>query len=117
MNTDGSNQERITNNNENDWVPVWSPDGNKIVFVSERDGNFEIYGMNIDGSNQTRITNNPASDMEPSWIPNSSGILFNSDRSGNHEIYRMELMSNFESGTIIQLTENNAEDDHGVWKP
>ena len=41
----------------NDYSPAWSPDGTKIAFVSERDGNPELYVMNADGSNQTRITN------------------------------------------------------------
>ena len=41
----------------------------KIAFMSDRDGNQEIYVMNADGSNQTRITNNSAWDWEPSWGP------------------------------------------------
>jgi Tol biopolymer transport system component len=117
MDADGTNQMSITSNTANDWVPVWSPDGSKIVFVSERDGNFELYGINVDGSGLVRITNNTAADMEASWIPDGSGILFNSDRSGNHEIYRMEITNNFVPGVITQLTENSAEDDHAVWKP
>jgi Tol biopolymer transport system component len=55
--------------------------------------------------------------MEPSWSPDGSRILFNSNRSGNHEIYSMELSENLEPGEIIRLTENEAEDDHPVWKP
>jgi Tol biopolymer transport system component len=46
---------------------VWSPDGTKIVFLSDRDGNYEIYTMNADGSGQTRVTNNPAIDFSPDW--------------------------------------------------
>ncbi|HDR3890873.1 TPA: PD40 domain-containing protein, partial [Bacillus cereus] len=69
MNTDGSNQTRITNSPGNNIDPSWSPDGQKIAFTSTRDGNGEIYVMNTDGSNQTNITNNPASDNEPSWSP------------------------------------------------
>ncbi len=46
---------------------VFSPDGSKILFVTNRDGNNEIYSMNADGSSQTRITNNPASDEKPHW--------------------------------------------------
>ena len=41
----------------------------KIAFMSDRDGNEEIYVMNADGSNQTSITNNPAGDVVPSWGP------------------------------------------------
>jgi Tol biopolymer transport system component len=39
----------------------------KIVFVSNRDGNVEIYTMNADGSNQTNISNNKGSDQYPAW--------------------------------------------------
>ena len=41
--------------------------GSKIVFASNRDGNFEIYVMNADGSGQTRLTNNANSDASPSF--------------------------------------------------
>lgn len=40
-----------------------------IAFVSDRDGNAEIYLMNADGSDPTNLTKNPASDSGPSWLP------------------------------------------------
>jgi Tol biopolymer transport system component len=61
----------------------------KIVFQSNRDGNFEIYSMNDDGSNLQRLTNSPAYDISPSWSPDGSQVLFASDRDGNWEIYVM----------------------------
>src|SRR2546422_583991 len=61
----------------------------KIAFVSDRDGNFEIYVMDADGSNQTRLTNNPARDGEPAWSPDGAKIVFVSQRDGNEEIYVM----------------------------
>lgn len=36
--------------------PCWSADGKKIIFSSNRDGNYELYSMNPDGSNQRRLT-------------------------------------------------------------
>ncbi|MBE3114579.1 MAG: PD40 domain-containing protein [Actinobacteria bacterium] len=44
-------------------LACFSPDGSNIAFVSDRDGNGEIYIMNIDGSEQVNLTNNPAEDI------------------------------------------------------
>ena len=46
-----------------------SVSNSRIIFVSDRDGNNEIYIMNADGSGQINLTNNPASDVTPSFSP------------------------------------------------
>ena len=69
MNSDGSNETRLTNNPAWDGCLSWSPDGKKIAFASYRDGNDEIYVMNLDGSEQINLTNNPAYDGYPNWSP------------------------------------------------
>ena len=56
---------QLTDNNALDSNPAWSPDGRRVAFQSDRDGNIEIYVMNADGSGQTRLTNNSASDGSP----------------------------------------------------
>src|SRR5258705_597860 len=62
----------------------------RIIFVSTRDGNSEIYVMNADGTNQTRLTNNPADDQNPSMSPDSSKIAFTSNLdSAYYPIYLM----------------------------
>src|SRR5712691_4359861 len=65
MNDDGTQVVNLTNHDGNDFKPAWSPDGARIAFHSNRDGNFEIYVMNADGSGQTRLTNTPAHDVAP----------------------------------------------------
>ncbi len=69
MNADGSGVTRLTNNADADRHPAWSPDGAKIAFTSNRDGNPDIYVMNADGSGLTNLTNDSAVDYAPTWSP------------------------------------------------
>ena len=63
----------------------------KIAFVSNEDGNQEIYVMNADGSNPTRLTNNSDVDFLPAWSPDGTSIAFVSRiGEGNFEIYVMD---------------------------
>ena len=73
------------------YLPAWSPDGSKIAFTSNRDGNPEIYIMNSDGSGLRRMTNNPAIDVTPTWSPNGNQIAWVSDRTGSPKIYVMNI--------------------------
>src|SRR5437667_8781004 len=64
----------------------------KIAFVSDRDGNNEIYTMNADGTGVTRLTIDTVvshNDLNPAWSPDGTKIAFASDRDGNYEIYSM----------------------------
>ncbi|MEA3439635.1 MAG: hypothetical protein U9R58_05070 [Chloroflexota bacterium] len=49
--------------------PVWSPDGQRIVYSSSRDGDWEIYVMDADGKTASRLTNSDAQEGDPSWKP------------------------------------------------
>ena len=60
---------RLTNNVGDDQWPRVSPDGSRIAFYSNRDGNTEVYTMGIDGGNQTRLTTNPSRDEGPVCHP------------------------------------------------
>ena len=62
----------------------------QIAFVSDRDGNDEIYVMGSDGSNPVNVTNHPGSDRAPDWSPDGRFIAFESDRESRWDIYVME---------------------------
>jgi Tol biopolymer transport system component len=55
INMDGSGLKRLTNNNAQDGLPAWSPDGKSIAFVSNRSGAWAIWVMNAGGSNQRKL--------------------------------------------------------------
>lgn len=74
-----------------DAEPVFSPDGKKLAFVAQGDGNFEIYLVNTDGTGLVRMTRNPADDTRPQFSPDGKRLLFSSNRSGKFAIYEIRL--------------------------
>jgi dipeptidyl aminopeptidase/acylaminoacyl peptidase len=111
MNADGSNPVNLTHHESNDYWPAWSPDGTKIAFTSNRDGNNEIYVMNADGSNPVNLTRNESNDYWPAWSPDGTKIAFASLRSGNNDIYIM----NADGSNVFQLTTRGGTEP--VWRP
>ena len=91
VSADGTDARQLTNADGVSNDPVWSPDGTKIAFESNRDGDYEVYLMNADGSSIRDLTNHPALDASPAWSPDSTKIAFVSDRSakGHRDIYVM----------------------------
>lgn len=76
---DGRGLKRLTDNNDGEWGPAWSPDGTRIAFTSTRDGSSEIYVMDRTGREVTRLTDNGASDGV-AWSPDGTKIAFSSSR-------------------------------------
>ncbi len=89
---------------------AWSPDGQKIAFASDRDGNLEIYVINADGSGLTRLTESPGTDTLPRWSPDGKRIAFVSLRDSNAEIYIM----NADGTDQTRLTRDPTDDFFGV---
>ncbi len=140
MGIDGKNPRRLTNNDFPDTNPSWSPDGKRIIFVSDRNKNIadkegpiminggiivgdmrkrpQIYVMDADGKNQQRLSNEFVAEWHPSWSPDGRRIVFTSsgamDVAGGHwRIYVMDA-----DGRNKQNLSNEGEDDYyPSWSP
>jgi Tol biopolymer transport system component len=125
INSDGSGHARLTAD-ERSGSPIWSPDGMKIVFGSDRDEpsdlDGELYAMNADGSQQTNLTNSPHTDREPAWSPDGRKIVFVSLRDEpslyscspcNSEIYSMSA----DGSGVTRLTNSPGPDITPSWSP
>lgn len=97
-----------------DEAPSWSPDGSKIAFESDRDGNYDIYVVEPDGSSFRRLTRHRADDMGPAWSPDGAKIAFASNRDGRSRIHMM----NADGSEQTTITDESGGDDYEpVWSP
>lgn len=67
---------RLTDDPTGNYRPAVSPDGLRIAFASERDGNWDIYLLDRASGAETRLTDDPLNDMAPSWSPDGSRIAY-----------------------------------------
>ena len=112
MDANGESQKRLTHHPFFDIQPVWSPDGTRIAFVSNRNwANNQIYIMDSDGKNPTRLTDG-VWDREPAWSPDGRKIAFAGyPEELNFEIYVMDADGN----NPINLTKHKWHDVVPSW--
>ena len=68
----------------------WSPDGKRLAYCAERNGQYDIYTISVSGDLETRLTNLPGLDDGPEYSPDGRYIWFNSTRTGLMQVWRME---------------------------
>jgi TolB protein len=79
---DGSDEHPLLTAQDNDYDPVWAPDGKSIIFTSERTGSADLFRVNPDGGGLTQLTNEPAYDDQASMSPDGKQLVFVSTRGG-----------------------------------
>ena len=134
MRSDGSSVQRLTSNQAHDGYPTWSPDGQFIAFVSDRDNphlrgrqmtradgslgpqmGMDVYVMRADGSHVMRVTSDtvPTFVSPQAWAREGTMLLIDSWADGDAEILLVRL-----DGTIgRRLTDNTAWDGSAGWSP
>jgi len=108
----------------NSYSVQWAPNGARLTFLSDRDGNAEVYSMKADGSDVQRLTNsatdNPSTpidesdDLDPSYSPDGTKIVFGSARSGDYEVYTMNAA---DGSAVTRLTNSPGFDGRCDWQP
>jgi len=113
---------QMTNLPEGACQPAWSPDGEKMVFISPCKGMDEIYYgaslylINADGSNLTMVGSVPGGDFDPAWSPDGRSIAFTSLRTGQMEIFVLNA-DDLTSMTQITKGAKSVESRQPAWSP
>jgi len=104
---------KLIASNHADHSAQLSPDGQRVVFVSDRSGGEELWRCRADGSNQQQLTQRNAPTGSPRWSPDGRWILFDSREDGNSELFLISA----EGGPLRRLTRDKANDSLPCWSP
>src|SRR6266403_1873560 len=106
MNADGSGVTQVTNNPLDEYLPLFSPDGSRIVF-GRCSGICDIVVINADGSGLVRVLD---PDFVTDWSPDGRQLMIVSGRDGDLELYA----TNLDGSGVTQLTNNTCDDNSGT---
>jgi Tol biopolymer transport system component len=114
MNADGSGETRVIDARcVRCRSPAWSPDGRRIAFHQQVDGNMDIYVVNADGTALTRLTTHPATDVQPAWSPDGTRIAFKSLRHPHGDLFVMDA----DGSHVHPVTDHPGNDFGPDWSP
>lgn len=114
MAADGSDQRPLMSFVAADYLgAAWSPDGERIAFYTNVDGNMEVYAVRKDGSDLTNLSRHPSNDMMPDWSPDGQRLVFVSERDGNRELYVMDA----DGANQVRLTDSFESELRPRWSP
>ena len=91
MNADGSEKQNLTASTHNDRNPIWSRDGQQILYQSkaiEQEG-FDIYIMEKDGSQKKNLTNDSFDNQSAKWSPDGQKIIYTAKVNGYTQVMIM----------------------------
>jgi TolB protein len=113
-NADGSSERPLTPVGSLDYNPSWSPEGDWIVFTSERAGSADLYRIHPDGTGLERLTDEPAYDDQGGFSPDGKQIVFVSTRGGGRaNLWVLDVASH----QAKALTSGDGGDFRPSWSP
>lgn len=118
MSENGSNRKQLTFGPDEHWMPMWSPDGKKIAYVSRAPQSMNIYVMDADGTNKKLLASGGIS-MGPSWSPDNKKIVYaHADLIPGGQTVALDIwVMNADGTNKIQLTKEVSDDNIPTWSP
>jgi TolB protein len=117
MNSDGSGQKQLTSGGWRDERPFVSPDGKRVIFMSNRHGNYEIFTMSIEGSDLKRMTNSSSWKIFPVWSPDGRYIAYAQKFRSEGRMMGMIRIMNADGTGDHEVTGVETRDENPMWSP
>ncbi len=111
----GAMSVRSSQRGDMDYDPVWSPDGQSIVFTSDREGSANLFRVKPDGSGLERLTDSPAYDDQAAFSPDGRQLVLVSTRAGRTG--RICGRSDIATRRTAPLTSGEGGDFRPSWSP
>jgi Tol biopolymer transport system component len=112
--SDGSNEHPLLADPHDDYDPVWSPDGQSIVFTSDRNGSGDLFRVDADGGRLTQLTSDAAYDDQAAFSPDGKQLVFVSTRGGGYaDLWTLDIASK----RAKALTTGPGGDYRPAWSP
>ncbi len=121
INADGSNRQPLVHELKGACQPAWSPDGNKLVYVSpcadksDQYRQSSLYILDLESSTTSPLLSSPGGNFEPAWSPDGTKIAFTSVFAGLPQIYVLDM----DDQSVTQLTtaSDNVQSRQPAWSP
>ncbi len=110
---DGFNAQTIVSSPEPLMSPSWSPDGQRLAYVSFEGGKPGIYVQDIYSGKRQQVASFPGINGAPAWSPDGRRLALTLSKDGDPDIYVLDL----QTGQLRQLTDHYAIDTEPAWSP
>ncbi|MCA9888975.1 MAG: PD40 domain-containing protein, partial [Anaerolineae bacterium] len=111
LDTETNEVRMLTNNNVRDGSPVFSPDGEQIMYISFNGTNNAIFVMDVDGTNARLLYDSAGSDWAANYSPDGEFIVFSSNVTGDDQLFLMQA----DGSNVQQITSTGG--GYASWIP
>lgn len=117
VNRNGGSAHRLVTGYNLEGAPFFSPDGTKVAFSGDYDGNVDVYVVPAEGGEPKRLTYHPSADVAVGWTPDGKDVLFRSTRtsySDPDQLFTVPVSGGFPKKLPLDMAEDGSYSPDGT---